>query len=80
MIAFTDQLQLYLFGAPVLEQSGQPVHLRRRKAMDMLLYMAFGKREYHRDTLATLFWPDYDDSHARGSLRRLLSEVRKALG
>ena len=76
----SERLRLYLFGAPVLEQSGQPVHLRRRKAIGMLAYMAFGKREYHRDTLATLLWPDYDDSHGRGSLRWLLSEVRKALG
>jgi TolB-like protein len=76
----SDRLKLYLFGAPLLEQSGRPVHLGRRKAMGLLAYMAFSKREYHRDTLAALFWPDYDDSHARGSLRRLLSQVRKAVG
>jgi hypothetical protein len=47
MIASTDCLQLYLFGAPVLEQRGRPVHLSRRKATGMLSCMAFGKREYH---------------------------------
>jgi DNA-binding SARP family transcriptional activator len=81
MTASSDyRLRLQLFGAPRLAQAGRPVHLPRRKALGLLAYMAFGKREVHRDTLAVLLWPDHDDSHARGSLRRLLSEIRKILG
>jgi DNA-binding SARP family transcriptional activator len=72
--------ELYLLGAPHLERSGQPVHLPRRKALGLLAYLAFGKRETSRETLAALLWPNYDDSHARRSLRRLLSEMRKTLG
>ena len=32
-----------------------------------------------RDTLATLFWPEYDAGHARAALRRTLSVLSKAL-
>lgn len=48
--------------------------------MGLLAYLAFGKRAYNRDTLAAVFWPDHDQVHARGSLRRLLSELRRQLG
>ena len=74
------QFELYLLGTPRLEQSSQPVLLSRRKEIGLLAYLAFGRREVSRDTLATLLWPNNDDSHARGSLRRLLSEIRKLLG
>lgn len=73
------RFELRLLGVPGLRESGLAIHLPRRKALGLLAYLAFGKRQYHRDTLAALFWPDHDDSHARGSLRRLLSELRKIL-
>jgi DNA-binding SARP family transcriptional activator len=71
---------LKLLGAPGLSRGGEPVKLGRKKAMGLLAYLAFGKRAYNRDTLAALFWPDHDQAHARGSLRRLLSELRRQLG
>ncbi|UCF97305.1 MAG: hypothetical protein JSV89_19350 [Spirochaetaceae bacterium] len=74
------QFELYLLGAPHLERSGQPLHLPRRKALGLLANVAFCKGEIGRETLAALFWPNHDDSQARGSLRRLLSELRRFLG
>jgi len=68
-----------LLGAPQLRQGDKSVRLGRKKALGLLAYLAFGKRTYNRDTLAALFWPDHDQAHARGSLRRLLSELRREL-
>jgi TolB-like protein len=70
---------LRLLGAPLLRRRDQSVRLGRRKALGLLAYLAFGKRPYNRDTLAALFWPDHDQAHARGSLRRLLSQLRREL-
>lgn len=72
---------LQLLGAPPFERWwGTGSHLGRRKAMGLLAYLAFGKRAYNRDILAAVFWPDHDQVHAQGSLRRLLSDLRRQLG
>jgi DNA-binding SARP family transcriptional activator len=71
---------LKLMGAPLLRRGEESVRLGRRKALGLLAYLAFGKRQYNRDTLAALFWPDHDQVHARGSVRRLLSELRRQFG
>jgi TolB-like protein len=70
---------LRLLGAPLLLRGEEAVRLGRKKALGLLAYLAFGKRACHRDTLAALFWPDHDQAHARGSLRRLLSGLRREL-
>lgn len=33
-----------------------------------------------RDRLSALFWPDLDQAHARASLRRVVHQIREALG
>ncbi|UCF97910.1 MAG: hypothetical protein JSV89_22520 [Spirochaetaceae bacterium] len=76
----SNALQLFLLGPPRLERCTAAVHLPRKKELALLAYMAFGKQAYNRDTLATLLWPNEGDSHARGSLRRMLYELRKILG
>lgn len=35
---------------------------------------------HRRDELATLLWPELDDAHARASLRRVVHQLRAALG
>jgi len=77
---FSPIFKLFLLGSPRIERGGQLLHLPRRKALGLLAYLAFTKREAGRETLATLLWPNHDDSHARGNLRRMLSETRKILG
>lgn len=49
----------------------------------LLVYMALKNRPgdfYRRDDLTTLFWPETDQEHARTNLRRLVHELRRALG
>ena len=70
---------LYLLGAPLLEKNGQSVAFDTRKAMALLAYLAVTAQVHSRDTLAALFWADYDQSSARAALRRTLSVLNKAL-
>lgn len=80
MTSESGSLALYLLGSPRLERSGRAVHLGRRKALALLAYLSFTEQPSGRETLAALLWPDFDDSHSRGSLRSLLSQVRKVVG
>ncbi|MGI8586125.1 MAG: ATP-binding protein [Chloroflexia bacterium] len=47
--------------------------------MALLAFLAVTKQRHTRDKLAALFWPEYDQTHARGALRRTLSALNKAL-
>jgi predicted ATPase/DNA-binding SARP family transcriptional activator len=71
---------LYLLGTPRLERDGQEIALSRRKALALLAYLAVTGHSHGRDTLATLLWPEYDQSRARASLRGALSSLKQALG
>lgn len=73
-------LQIYLFGTPHCMQEGQPISIHRRKAVALLAYLAATARPHGRDALATLFWPEHDQSGARANLRRDLSYLKQALG
>jgi DNA-binding SARP family transcriptional activator/pimeloyl-ACP methyl ester carboxylesterase/class 3 adenylate cyclase len=74
------ELRLFLLGAPRLECRGEPVDLGLRKAMALLAYLAVTNGEYGRDELATLLWPESDQSSARASLRRTLYRINRTLG
>ncbi len=57
----------------------QPKHLA------LLAYLALEARAEspafrRRDELASLFWPELDQAHARASLRRVVHQTRAALG
>ncbi|MBN1811108.1 MAG: AAA family ATPase [Anaerolineae bacterium] len=71
---------LYLLGPPRLEVDGEPVQISRRKAMALLAYLAVTGESHGRDSLATLLWPEYDQSRARADLRRTLSVLNGTLG
>jgi DNA-binding SARP family transcriptional activator len=71
---------LYLFGAPRLERDGLVIDIQRRKTMALLAYLAATGKLHTRETLATLFWPEQDQSSAMANLRRDLSRLRRALG
>lgn len=75
-----SQLQLRLFGRFAAERSGQPLHLPTRKAELLLAYLALYPTEHSREQLATLFWGESADEHARHSLRAALYAIRKQLG
>jgi serine/threonine-protein kinase len=57
----------------------QPKHLA------LLIHLVLEAREEapvfrRRDELATLLWPELDQAHARASLRRVVHQIRAALG
>src|SRR5688572_12152832 len=74
------QLKLFLLGPPRVEQDNKIIDIGRRKALALLAYLTVTRQSFSRDALATLFWPDTDQSHARATLRRVLSDLNRALG
>ncbi|GHO49071.1 AAA family ATPase [Ktedonospora formicarum] len=74
-----SRLALYVFGPPHIERDGRPVTTDTRKAIALLAYLAVTRQRHSRDALAALLWPDYDQTHARATLRRTLSTLNKAL-
>jgi predicted ATPase/DNA-binding SARP family transcriptional activator len=75
-----SNLKLFLLGPPRIEREGSLVEIARRKAIALLAYLAITGESQRRDSLATMFWPDADQSRARGGLRRDLSILNKAIG
>jgi predicted ATPase/DNA-binding SARP family transcriptional activator len=73
-------LKLWLLGPPRIEYESVPVEIQRRKAVALLVYLAVKGESQPRDSLATLLWPDSNQSDARRALRRDLSALNKALG
>jgi DNA-binding SARP family transcriptional activator len=73
-------LTLHLLGPPIIELDGATVQLGRRKAVALLAYLALSGGPHTRDALATLLWPELDQSRARGQLRRTLSLLQRTLG
>jgi DNA-binding SARP family transcriptional activator len=74
-----SQLSLFLLGPPRLVRDGQLIEVDTRKATALMTYLAVTGESHSRDALATLLWPDYDQTHARAALRRTLSALNKAL-
>lgn len=74
------QLKLFLFGPPRLECQGENVNISLRKALALLIYLVVTDGEFSRDELATMFWPESDQSSARANLRRTLYTVNKKSG
>jgi DNA-binding SARP family transcriptional activator/predicted ATPase len=72
-------LGLWLLGPPHVELDGQPVDLQRRKVLALLAYLAVTGEAHRRDSLATLLYPDADQTAARTALRRDLSALNKGL-
>jgi DNA-binding SARP family transcriptional activator len=50
-----SRLALFLLGPPRIECNGEPVEIRRRKAMALIIYLAVTGRSHSRDALATFF-------------------------
>jgi len=75
-----SDLKLLLLGSAHLEQSGMTVKIETRKAQALLFYLTVTSQRHSRDTLATLFWPENNQSQARTYLRRALWMLKKAVG
>jgi len=72
-----SQLSISLFGAPQIENDGKALKINRRKAVALLAYLAITQQSHSRDALATMFWPEADQSHARAALRSALWVLNK---
>jgi len=72
-------LRIYLFGVPRIEFQDTPLHLPRRKSVALLAYLVTTGQAHSRDSLATMFWPEYDQSKARANLRRELSRIKTTI-
>ncbi len=75
-----SQLKLSLLGTPQIELDESPVELDTRKALALLVYLAMNGKSQSRDALATLFWPENNQSQGRTYLRRALWMLKSALG
>lgn len=73
------QLTLTLWGAPRFALDESTLHIQRRKAVALLAYLAVTQTPHGRDALATLLWPDFDQTGARDNLRRTLSALHQTL-
>jgi DNA-binding SARP family transcriptional activator len=74
-----SSLKLLLLGPPRLERQNLPVELERRKALALLAYLAVTGEPHSRDALASLLWPDKDETQAHAYLRRVLFTLKQAL-
>jgi len=84
-MVMASRLVLEFLGLPQLHLEGQPVVTDRRKAIALLAYLTVNDigrpaQRYSRESLSTLFWPDYEQSKAFTNLRRTLWEIHQVLG
>ncbi len=66
-------------GPPTLEFDGRPLRLEMRKTLALLAYLSLSPQNPTRETLASMFWSEYDQQHALASLRRSLYSLVKSL-
>ena len=71
--------ELQLLRVPQLRHCGQPLTLRTRKVLALLVYLTLEPRAHTRDELAELLWST-QHSTARASLRFALCHLHAALG
>ena len=57
-------LVLNLFGPLRIEQDGQEIDLKSRKGLALVVYLTVEADRRTRDSLASIFWPDHDQSRA----------------
>ena len=70
-----SRLTIQLLGAPTIAVDGQPIETDTRKATALMAYLAMQPGVHTRDHLATLLWPELDQTRARAALRRTLSAL-----
>lgn len=73
-------LRIFTFGSPHFDIKGKALDVRRRKGSALLTYLAVTGQPHTREALATMFWPENDQSSALANLRRELSRLNQALG
>ena len=65
-------LQITLFGYPRASFAGEPLGIKRRKALALLAYLAASGTDHSRESLAALLWPETESARAFSFLRNTL--------
>jgi len=73
------QLQLSLFGVPIVKHGETTLTFSTRKALALLVYLAVEGGAHPRKVLSESFWPELDAERGRTVLRATLYELRKLL-
>jgi LuxR family maltose regulon positive regulatory protein len=75
----TPIFRLSWLGPPAIEVDGRSLHLEMRKTLALLTYLSLSPQSPSRETLATLFWPEFDQQHSFTNLRRNLFSLSRSL-
>lgn len=83
--AESHRMRLFVLGGvQLIAADAQPLDelLAQTKPLAMLAYLAVSEPHgfHRRDQLLGLLWPELDDTHARGALRKATHVLRGALG
>ncbi|MAU01843.1 MAG: hypothetical protein CL608_32300 [Anaerolineaceae bacterium] len=73
-------LRAFLLATPHFERDEQPLVIGRRKVVALLAFLAHTSQPHTRDYLATLLWPEHDQSGALKNLRRDLGRLKGFVG
>ncbi|MHC1771835.1 MAG: BTAD domain-containing putative transcriptional regulator [Flexilinea sp.] len=73
-------LKLFWLGLPIIECDNTAIHMETRKATALLAFLGLSSAPPSRESVATLFWPEFDQTHALANLRRTLFSINKLLG
>ena len=75
-------LKWYLktLGGPSLSNNNGLAKLSRRKSLALFVYLLVTRREYERESLANVFWPDLPEVGGRTALRSSISDLNRVLG
>src|SRR6202162_4856635 len=71
------QLQLSLFGVPIVKHGETTLTFSTRKALALLVYLAVEGGLHPRKNLSEAFWPELDAERGRAALRTTLLELRR---
>ncbi|MGR3780663.1 MAG: BTAD domain-containing putative transcriptional regulator [Albimonas sp.] len=79
--AETASLTIRMLGAPALLHEGRSLRVVNRKLLCMLGYLALhDDTSDSRERLVGLLWSESDEKHARGSLRQVVTALRRITG
>ncbi len=73
-------LQFSWFGTPRIESHTGAFHLPTRKATALLAFLSGSGQSLSRESLAALFWPEFDQTRAQANFRRTLVSINQVLG
>ncbi|QRN84233.1 hypothetical protein JR338_05705 [Chloroflexota bacterium] len=73
-------LEFFWLGPPIIKRNTSAVHMETRKATALLAFISLSTSPLSREKLATLFWPNSDQTHAQANFRRALFSINQSIG